>query len=530
MEPAFIVAALIGGLTARFVRLPPLAGFLAAGFALNALGYETTEALETVADLGVTLLLFTIGLKLSVRTLLRPDVWAATTIHLLASTLLFVGVLSLLKLAGMALVAGTTAGNLLVVAFALSFSSTVFAVKVLDDRGEARSLYGRIAIGVLVMQDVFAVIYLTTSTGELPSPYALLLLLLIPATPLLRRLLAAVGHGELQVLTGVCLALVLGHALFESVGLKGELGALIVGMLLAPHPAATSLSASLFNLKELFLVGFFLSIGLTALPSVSTFALAVVTVLLVPVKAAMFLAVFSAFRLRRRTATLATLSLATFSEFGLIVAVLANEQGLLDDQWLVVLSLAVAISFVVDAVLNSAGEGVYQRVEHLLPRQDPAKMHSEDRPIEIGDARAVVLGMGRVGEGAYRRLTDYYGLPVLGIENDPDKAAALRADGLRVVDGDADDSDFWNKLVLSPEVCLVLLAMPHHAGNTNALRELRDRDFPGRISAIVQHRDQIQPMRDAGADAVFHLYETAGPALADQAARVSGLEDPDHPR
>lgn len=494
------------------------------------MGYEVTEVLDTVADLGVTLLLFTIGLKLSVRTLLRPDVWAATTVHLVASTLLFVGVLSLVKLAGMALVVGTAADDLFVVAFALSFSSTVFAVKILEDRDESRALYGRVAIGVLVMQDVFAVVYLTTSTGELPSPYALLLLGLIPATPLLRRLLAFAGHGELQVLIGISFALVLGFALFDAVGVKGDLGALVVGMLLAPHPAAATLSASLFNLKELFLVGFFVSIGLTALPSVSTVTLAVVIVLLVPAKAALYLAVFSTFRLRRRTATLTTLSLATFSEFGLIVAVLANDQGLLDDEWLVVLSLAVAISFVLGAIVNLASESVYRQVERHLPRQDPARMHPEDRPIELGDARAVILGMGRVGEGAYRRLTDRYGLPVLGVENDLDKAAALRSEGMHVVDGDADDSDFWDKLILSPKVRLVLLAMPHHAGNINALRELQHREFPGRIAAVVQHRDQIQPMRDAGADAVFHLYETAGPALADQAAAVAGLEDPDHPR
>lgn len=529
MEPAYLIAPLLGGLAARLVRLPPLLGFLAAGFVLNALGYESTEALDTVADLGVTLLLFTIGLRMSVRTLLRPDVWGTATAHVLVSTVLLVGALSLLKVTSIAVLAGTGYGELVIVAFALSLSSTVFAVKVLDDRGEARSLYGRIAIGVLIMQDVFAVIYLTASAGELPSAYAVLLLLLIPATPLLQRLLAAAGHGELQVLTGVAFALVLGHALFESVGIKGDLGALIVGMLLASHPAATPLSASLFNLKELFLVGFFVTIGLTALPSVSTVLVALAIVAMVLLKSVLFLAIFSALKLRRRTASLAALSLTTFSEFGLIVAVLANDRGWLGDDWLVILSLAVAISFVLAAFLNTTSETVYRLVERVLPGQDLTRIHPDDRPVDLGDAAAVVVGMGRVGEAAYRRLADHYGLRVLGVEIDPDKAAVLRADGLRVVDGDADDSDFWNTLVLSPSVRLVLLAMPHHAGNANALRELRNRDFAGRITAIVQHRDQIEPMRDSGADAVLHLYETAGPALADQAVAGRELEDPDHP-
>jgi glutathione-regulated potassium-efflux system ancillary protein KefC len=526
LETAYLLAPFIGGIAAMIVRLPPLVGFLAAGFALNAMGYGRTSALDTIAGLGVTLLLFTIGLKLNVRTLLRREVWGSATMHMVASTGVLMGVLALLKLIGIALLAGAGWQSLAVIGFALSFSSTVFAVKVLEQRGESRSLYGRIAIGVLIMQDIIAVIFLTASTAELPSPLAFLLILLIPAAPVLQRVLARIGHGEMQVLFGVVLALVLGFALFDSVGIKGDLGALVIGMLLAPHPAAEPLSKSLFNLKELFLVGFFMSIGLTALPTVQTFAMALILVALVLAKGMLFLALFSGFRLRRRTAVLAALSLTNFSEFGLIIAVLASGEGWLSDDWLVVLSVAVAISFVTGALLNARDESAYRWVERRLPPQDTTTLHPDDQPIELGDAQAVVLGLGRVGEGAYRRLRDHYGLRVLGVDNDPDKTAQLRNVGFTVVDGDADDSDFWDKIVPSEDVKLVLLAMPHHAGNSNALRELRDRHFAGRIAVVVQHRDQLEPMRAAGADAVFHLYEEAGPALADRAADACGLEEP----
>jgi predicted Kef-type K+ transport protein len=145
------------------------------------------------------------------------------------------------------------------IGFALSFSSTVFVVKMLEERSESQSIYGRIAIGVLVMQDIFAVIFLTASTGALPSPWAILLLGLIPLVPILRRLLDRLGHGEMQVLFGFLLALVVGYALFKSLGIKGDLGALVVGMLLSTHRSAPGLAKSLFNIKELFLVAFFLS-------------------------------------------------------------------------------------------------------------------------------------------------------------------------------------------------------------------------------------------------------------------------------
>ncbi|AYY11784.1 potassium transporter Kef [Actinobacteria bacterium YIM 96077] len=523
MEPAYILMPFLGGLLAMAVRLPPLVGFLAAGFALNVMGYDAIPALDTIADLGVTLLLFTIGLKLNVRTLIRGEVWGTASLHMVTSTALFVGILTALKLAGFSVLHGAGWHNLTVLAFALSFSSTVFAVKVLEERSESRSLYGRTAIGVLIMQDIFAVVFLTTSTGELPSPWALALLLLIPAAPFLRALLPRVGYGEMQILYGAVLALVLGYALFEQVGIKGDLGALIVGMLLAPHPAANGLSKAMFNMKELFLVGFFVSVGLTALPTWEIAALAVILVVLVPLKGLLFLLLFSGFRLRHRTSTLAALSLSNYSEFGLIVAVIAASNGWLDDEWLIVLSLTVALSFVAAAVLNTTSGSIYERVRKRLPQRSADQLHPDDRPIELGDARAIVLGMGRVGRGAYDRLSTHYGLPVLGIDTDPDKVAELRSLGYTVVEGDAVDTDFWDKVLLSDTIDLVLLAMPHHSGNVFALEQLHDRAFTGHIAAVVKHMEEMDLLTRRGADAVFHLYDEAGLALADSAADVAGL-------
>ena len=80
--PVMVGTAFALGVVARFVSLPPLVGFLVAGFVLNAAGLEPTPLLERVADLGITLLLFTIGLKLRVHTLLRPAVWAGATLHM----------------------------------------------------------------------------------------------------------------------------------------------------------------------------------------------------------------------------------------------------------------------------------------------------------------------------------------------------------------------------------------------------------------------------------------------------------------
>lgn len=526
MDPAYILAAFLGGLGAMLLRLPPLVGFLAAGFALNALGYGLTPTLETLANLGVTLLLFTIGLKLDVRTLLRGEVWAGASIHMLLSSLLLVLMLSLFKLAGLTLLQGSNLQTLLILAFALSFSSTVFAVKVLEERSEAQSFYGRLAIGVLIMQDIFAVLFLSASTGVLPSPWAVLLFLLLPAAPLLRRLLDRVGHGEMQILFGVLLALVLGYALFDALGVKGDLGALIIGMLLAPHAASDQLAKSLFHMKELFLVGFFLSIGLTALPTLELVWLALLLLLLMPLKSLLFMAIFRLFRLRTRTTTLATLSLSNFSEFGLIIAALAASQGWFAPEWLVVLSLTVALSFVLAAPLNAASEQLYHWLDQYLPSLPPERLHPADRPIELGDAQVVIMGMGKIGRGAYQRVREHYRLPVLGIDNDGHKVQQLKQQGYEVIEGDAVDSDFWEKLIACDQMRMVLLAMPSHHGNLYALEQLRHRSFSGKIAAVVEYPDEIEALKKGGADAVFHVYSEAGIGFADDAAAVAGLTAP----
>ena len=308
-----------------------------------------------------------------------------------------------------------------------------------------------------------------------------------------------------------------GYALFEAVGVKGDLGALIIGMLLASHPSTAGLAKSLFHLKELFLVGFFLSVGLGALPDLTIVAMALLLLLLLPLKSALYYLVLMPFRLRTRTGVLASLLLTNYSEFGLIVAAIAAKAGWLSDEWLVVISLAVAGSFVLAAPLNAASERFYTRLKGPLSRFEARTLMAADQPIAIEQVDAVVLGMGQIGSGAYLRLTQGHGLKVLGVDNNPDKLAAHRAAGRHVIEGDAVDSDFWDKLVIYASMKLVLLAMPGQAGNVYALQQLKHRAFAGRIAAIVSYPEEVDVRRELGADAVFHVYDEAGGAFADEA-------------
>jgi len=516
----YLVAALVAGGLALLVRLPPLVGFLVTGFALHAAGVEELPGLQTMADLGVTLLLFGIGLKLDLRTLLRTDVWLTTVVHLGFSVLIGVALLLGIAPLGLAVLTEAGLGEMALISLALSFSSTVFVIKVLDERRDNRTLYGRIAIGVLVMQDIVAVVFLTVSKGHWPSPWAFALVLLVPGAWLARRVWSRLDSVEMAALFGLAMALVPGYWLFDAVGLKGDLGALVVGALLASHPRAGDLSKLLLTGKELLLVAFFVSIGLTGTPSVEGVVLAVLLLLLLPLQAIAYGVMLWVLRLRYRTATLASLVLTNYSEFALIVITVGASSGMVSPDWLVVLAVAVALSFLVSAVLNKAAPRISASLTRRLPDQPPEKVQQEDRPIDLGDADSLVLGMGRVGQATVVQLRDAYGRGVVGVEHDSPRAVDLREQGYQVVEADATDIDFWHRVNQAPDIHLVVLAMPFHGENLLVLNLLRKMRFSGKVAAIAQRDDEIAELRKHGADAVFNLYGTAGAALADQAAKV----------
>ncbi len=517
-----LLAALIAGLAASMIRLPPLVGFLAAGFVLNAAGMHELEGLDTIADLGVAILLFGIGLKLDARILARREVWFTGLAHLGLGSVLTWAYLSAIAVFAAGLMADHDWRTLLVIGFALSFSSTVLAVKTLEDQSSTRSNAGRTAVGILIIQDLIAVAFLTFAKGEPPSPWALLLALLIPAAWPLRRILRKLSHGELVPLFGVALALGPGYALFEHVGLNGELGALVMGLLLASEARSVELSEDLFSVKELLLVGFFLSIGFTGLPSSEDLVLAGLLLLLIPLKSVGFVALLWWQGMRHRTSVKVGAVLGNYSEFGLIVVVVGASTDLLSPDWLTVMATTVAGGFVISSVVNRRLESLVTLAERRFPNQEPEQLHPGDRTIDVAYADAVVLGMGRVGQAAYHQLASEYGLRVVGIEIREDRAAALRKEGLEVIEGDAMDPDLWHRLTRTGELDLALLAMPSHGVNLAAMRHLEAQDFAGTIAAVTQHDHEEADMRNH-AHSVFSLYDGAGKALADGAAEQAGL-------
>jgi predicted Kef-type K+ transport protein len=510
----WIAVAFAAGVFAKQFGLPPLVGYLVAGFALRGLGAEQTPVIETLSELGVTLLLFTIGLKLKLKSLAAPHVWGVASLHMVAAMALFVPLLLTFGNLGMTRLAGIDHGSAIVLAFALSFSSTVFAVKVLEEKGEMGSLYGTIAIGILIMQDLAAVIFLGVSAGKVPTLWAVTLLAIFLVRPLLFWLMERAGHGELLLLFGLTLGL--GFAeLCELARVKGDLGALLIGVIIAQHPKSGELATSLLGLKDLFLVGFFLSIGLSATPSLDMAPVVILLLAALAVKGFLFEQLLLAFRLRARTALLGALALFNYSEFGLIVAAVAAENGWLRPDWLAIIAITLALSFVVASPLNAQSHVIYELFSRRLRRQERKRRISAELEIDPGDADVMIVGMGRVGGGAYDTLVRDKGLKPVGIDADPDNVAQQKAAGRNVVQGSATDADFWHRLHLDDgHIKLVLLAMPQANENIFAAEHLLKEGFEGTIGAIAKFPDDEAALRAAGVHQVFNLYAEAGAGLA----------------
>lgn len=514
MDFIWILFAFSLGLIAKTLTLPPSIGYLIAGFTLHFLGMQAEDSIYTLADLGITLMLFMIGLKLNIKDLIKTEVWAGTLSHSFIWIALTFGTIKIFSF--LAIPYFTDLGHFpaAIIAFAMSFSSTVCVVKLMEENGEMRTRHGKLAIGVLVIQDIIAVLFLVAATGKLPSAFAIGLLALFLVKPLIHKIVDNVGHGELIPLTGFFIALG-SYELFELVNIKGDLGALLAGMFLASHKKASEITKSLMSFKDLFLIGFFLSIGFAALPTFEMLGLAALLCLLIPIKFVLFFVLFNALKLRARTSFLSALSLSNFSEFGLIVAAISVQNEWLTNEWLVILSLAVSISFVLTNILYRYAHPYFTKYKGRIKKYEREGRLVEDVFVQPCDAPIVVIGMGRVGMGAYRALEQQKHNQAWGLDADKEKIAWLNSQGVQSYFGDAEDIDFWENVNVE-KIELVLLAVPAVQDCKNITKLLKKTKYKGKIAAIARFDDEREELVELGIDKVFNFYSEAGVGFAEE--------------
>jgi len=512
-ELVWLGGAYLAGLLATRLWLPPLVGYLAVGYLLNAIGYRSEPALVHFAEVGILLLLFTVGLKIKLRSLLKLEVLGVGGLHLLVVA----GISGLWFLYEHQQLTGG-----LLLGMSLAFSSTVLAVKVLEDNRELETFHGRTVMGILILQDLVAVGMLALVGAKTPSPWALGLLGLPLIRPAAVWLFEVTRNSELRLLLGVFLAFA-GGKLASALGVSEDLGALLMGVLIASHPDAGDLGRKLWGLKEVMLVAFFLDIGLMGMPTGEELLISARLLLLLPLQGGLIFGLMLLVGLRARTAFVTSLAMTTYSEFALIVIYPMIRVGLIDPHWQAELGFALACSLGLAALLNRYSHALFAKLEPWLLPLERRVPHPDQVPVDLGNTRWLIVGMGRTGRAAYEVMNQSRH-KALGLDADPVRVERLKRDGVRAAYGDVEDPDLWTSAVLD-HLDGIILALPDFEARRLGVKRLRARGFTGLIGTTSYHAHEDPILYRAGADVILHPFIDTGTKLGE--SMLALLDKPD---
>lgn len=477
------VSALVA-LVATRLRQPLIIAFIGVGILVGPVGLgwiEAGEGLDVLAELGIAVLLFLVGLKLDLH-LIRSTGPVALATGLGQVT--FTSAIGFL----LATALGMDAITAVYVAVALTFSSTIIIVKLLSDKRELDELHGRIAIGFLIVQDIVVVLVMlgltafaeggdnlsaqvvrVTATGT-----GLLLGTGIAARWVLPAILPQVARSsELLVIFAIAWAVALA-ALSDALGFSAEVGAFLAGVALASTPYREAVGARLVSLRDFLLLFFFLDLGarlefadagrqLVEAAVFSTFVL-IGNPLIV-------LVIMGLMGYRARTSFLAGLTVAQISEFSLILVALGLSLGHIDSATVNLVTVVGLITIGVSTYMILSSKQLYGRLAPWLAvfeRNHPSKPENlpAETPVDI-----VVFGLGRFGS-ALTQLFAGAGYRILGVDFDPQTAGRDFGDEVQTLFGDASDRHLLASIPLSNHP-LVVSTLPTADENLPLLHALR---------------------------------------------------------
>ena len=262
---------------------------------------------------------------------------------------------------------------------------------------------------------------------------------------------------------------------------------------------------------------------MAAVPGWAEIAIALLFILFLPVKVALYFGLFSLFYLRVSTSWRTSLNLANYSEFGLIIGALAASAGWLSNEWLAVFAVTLSISFMLSAPLVNFRDNLYQSWRPSLKRLERPKRLSGEENLDLRHIRMVVFGMGRVGTAAYSAMDADYPECLAGVEIDQDKANRHIADGRNVIIGDVTNPDFWTRAPeLIDDLSWVLLTLPTHMANMNAALLLKEMGYAGHIAATTKYPDEQAALKEIGVNHTFNIYAEAGLGFANELRQFHG--------
>ena len=546
-----IVMAWLLGVAAHLARQPLILAYLVAGFVVGPSGLkwvQSQESINTIGQLGLIFMLFMIGLEIDLKKIIR-----AGNVILVTSAAQVFGcfalALVLFLLIGIPL--GDRRFDAVYLAAAVSLSSTVIIVKVLYDKFELDTLPGRITLGVLVVQDLMAILFLAIqpSLNDLQLDVALLSVVrvgaLLAAALLISRytlphLFQLIAHLPELVLVGAlawCFAV---SEFAEFLGLSRVMGALIVGVSLSTFPYAIDVTAKITSLRDFFITLFFVALGMTIpLPTSSVLGLALILVAFTWISR--FVTVVPALYAMRqglRASLLPAINLAQISEFSLVLVQIGVQSGHTTPG----IAGAATTAFVVLAVLNTfvmmRSDQATRRIIPLLKRLglsdlDHGPAESEGQS-EI-KRRILILGFYRIASSFLSELERRKSSlleQIFVVDFNPNVYRALQERGIKVYYNDISNSASLIHAGLA-DAEIVISSVPDSLlkGTTNEklVRHVRVVNPTAKIIATAEELADTQILYAAGADYVTlarldQANELLDVVTAAEAGQLTGLK------
>ena len=521
-----LAIAAAAGMVASWLRLPLVIAYVAVGVIVGPSAADLVQPggeLELLAQLGVALLLFVVGLKL--------DLHVVRTLGPVA--LVVGGAQVALTAAGgflLSLALGLPATAAAYVGIGLAFSSTIIVIKLLTDRRELDDLHGRLALGILIVQDLVVVLVMigVTAGGEAEGSIGLALLgvlvkgaALLAAlgllarfalTPLLNRL---ARQPDLLVLFAIAWAVALG-AMSDELGFGVEVGAFLAGVSLAATPYRESIGSRLVTIRDFLLLFFFIDLGsridLGQIAGQLWIAL-VLSVFVLVGKPAIVMALLGAKRYRKRVSLETGLALAQISEFSLILGAVGLRLGHIEEETTSLLTAVALITIAVSVYAFPYSNEIAARLGTALDVFERRAPRPDDATEVDGRPEVIVLGLGRYGDGVVEGLRQR-GVSVLGVDFDPIALGHWSEQGLDVLYGDAEDPELLHILPL-PERGWVVSTVRRADANLALLHALAHSGYTGHVAVAAHRTSDVARLTRAGAHHVLMPYASAARDVVD---------------
>lgn len=521
-----IVMAWLLGVVAFVGRQPLILAYLVAGFVIGPFGFkwvQSEQSISIISELGLIFMLFMIGLEIDLKKIVR-----AGSVILVTSAVQIIGCFALAL--GLFLPMGLTLGggkfDALYLAAAVALSSTVIIVKVLYDKFEIDTLPGRITLGVLVLQDLFAILFLAIQPSLNDLRFDIVLVSLIRVSVLLTtalvisrftlpHLFKIIARLPELVLVGA-LAWCFAVAEFaEFLGLSREMGALVAGVSLSTFPYALDVTAKVTSLRDFFITLFFVALGMTIpLPTASVLGFALIIVIFT--LASRLITVFPplyAMRQGIRASLLPAINLAQISEFSLVLIQVGVQSGQVQPAT----ASAASAAFVVLAVLSTffmmRSDAISRSAIPVFKRfglsdLDETRADAEPETKEDRKRRIVVLGFYRVASSFLTELERTHAAlveQVFVVDFNPTVYHALQSRGIKVHYGDIAHADTLAHAGIA-DAEIVISSVPDSLlkGTTNErlVRHVRAVNASAKIIATADVLSETQTLYAAGADYV----------------------------